>query len=345
VDKQEIDRSFLLLLFSGILGTLLSQPVIFVLTGISLSYAVRYVQSRSKAHFSQWALLTILCGSVFILVFQIHIRPSMNNAYLTSYWQAGFPEFPPTTFEELDGLLGSLYKVLQDPVGLSLTGGSFLLAYIGAVQVVGRSKPIAAIVLGPLIISFVAGSLRLYPFQGRVVLFLAPSLILLVATGIETLISHSSRMRIPILIGLIPILIYPSIKDGIDRGVSPRPREEMRPVVHYLHSKYLEGDKIYVYTSALPAYQYYSIVTGRSDVPYSKGLFSREEPALYLKDVENLCENPRVWVVFSHVYTGEMGNEEHLITEHLDSIGQDVITGRFPGASIYLYDLSNCSAE
>ena len=69
-------------------------------------------------------------------------------------------------------------------------------------------------------------------------------------------------------------------------------------------------DILYLYCSSQFAFKYYAKQFGFDDDEYAIGIFSRGTLGNYTKDLDKLRGNKRVWLVFSHVYTGEGIDEE-----------------------------------
>jgi hypothetical protein len=62
----------------------------------------------------------------------------------------------------------------------------------------------------PIALALLASGLRKYPFHGRIILFLVPALLLLIANGLDGVAARLDRRRIfPILATLL--LIYPCL--------------------------------------------------------------------------------------------------------------------------------------
>ena len=67
---------------------------------------------------------------------------------------------------------------------------------------------------------------------------------------------------------------------------------------------------------------------------YVLGVSSLGAWEIYIRDLDKLRGNKRVWVLFSHSWT-----EEQFFLSYLDSIGGRVDSFKKRGAAVYLYDL------
>jgi hypothetical protein len=188
-------------------------------------------------------------------------------------------------------------------------------------------------------IVLLASALRQYPFSGRLLLFLVPPALLLIAHGgarIGTVLARSSRL---IAATFVFLLTGPPVAEAMYRFVWPRTTEEIRPVMNRVRDAWRDGDHLYVYYGARPAFEYYAARTRLAEVPTSFGRASREGWRQYLTELDAL-QGRRVWLLFAHVYDWGTVDEEQLFLFHLDRRGVrlDQINDR--RASAYLYDLT-----
>jgi hypothetical protein len=101
---------------------------------------------------------------------------------------------------------------------------------------------------------------------------------------------------------------------------------------------------LYVSNGALPAFRFYAPFYGLENISYEFG--RREDyknPQNILSQLESLKGQPRLWILFSHVYEKENFNEREFALQHLDQLGEKKREFRLPGTSVflYLYDLGN----
>ncbi|GAH14916.1 unnamed protein product, partial [marine sediment metagenome] len=122
-----------------------------------------------------------------------------------------------------------------------------------------------------------------YPFEGRLLLFITPCMILIIAQGIDYIqrkMAQNSRLLGLALVCIL--LIQPVILAGY-RLIKPRAPEELRPVMHYLNEHHEQEDVIYVYYASLNAFQYYSSRFDYTD-DYIIGIEARNDWINYYKD-------------------------------------------------------------
>jgi hypothetical protein len=134
----------------------------------------------------------------------------------------------------------------------------------------------------------------LYPFYGRLVLFLAPGVPLVLARGLEGM----RRWMHPWALGLVGLVMLASpVWTACHFAVMPRSRCELRPLLEYVRTNCQRGDLVYLCWHTGFHYQYYEYLSGGVAAEVI-----REVPAAQL--VERLEQPPavrRVWAVHSAV--------------------------------------------
>ena len=236
--------------------------------------------------------------------------------------------------------LDSFFGIFSNPVGLTLVGIAGAAAIIGARKLLAEHADRFLLLVIPIGLALLASGLHLYPFQGRLLLFSVPSLILLIAAGLGTIQTETKDVLPllgPLLLGLLFLQpLWTAARDFRQ----PRGVEESRPVIQYIEKHRSEGDILYAYYSAEYALDYYRQRGLIGPIDLIVGVESRENWRAYREDLDRLRGQKRVWVLFSHVWTNAGADEERLFVDHLDDIGERLDAVQAPGTSAYLYDLS-----
>lgn len=201
-----------------------------------------------------------------------------------------------------------------------------------------------ALLLAPLLLVLVASALRLYPFGGtaqtggRVLIFLIPSFVFLMAEGAEQVRLRAGRVLGSVAaIALVGLMLIPSLTYAA--VIVPQIRSETKPLLEYANENRAPGDLLYVYYNSRSSLDYYGPRYGwdRSNTVY--GVCSRLQPAAYLPDLARLRGHARVWFLFVDT-TGPGGyNERGLMLSFLDFIGKRLDDRVSTGVSLFLYDL------
>ncbi|MGQ9817507.1 MAG: hypothetical protein ACUVQ3_06135 [bacterium] len=319
-----------------------SFPSVFVFCGIWLVLTLIMLKNKNGKAFS----LLMLGGIIWFLSLGINYSISLQhltkNKGLAEFWQNAFIPLPPKSLSDLYLLLYNLIRVFKNPAGFSIYEllSSILIFFIGIITCWQKNKYYALIFIAPVIITMLGSSLHLYPFEGRLLLFITPVLFVFAGSGISYLyeIIRKNSQFVAILIATI-LLIHP-IGVAFFHLIRPRAPEELRTVLEYVQKHKNNSDIIYVYYGAVNAFRYYQKKFSNIGDNYITGVESRLDWIGYYRDIERLSGNKRVWFLFSHVAKHLGVNEEKLFLSYLNIKGQRIESFTTSGASAYLYDLS-----
>jgi uncharacterized membrane protein len=330
--------SFALFGVTGSIALWFSHPAFFVLAGI----AVGLVVHRTKH--PQWASLTtlLLVFSIwavsFLLLYSISLVHLSSDQSLANYWASSFMPFPPRSLLDIQWFFSTFFAIFESPVGLPLSGLAALGFVIGCRSMFLTVKFIILVL--PIILTLLASGFHKYPFSGRLLLFLVPSLLILIAEGASYIREKTlERDKIIGITFIVLLLLMPHLL-AAKRFVNPVFVEEIRPVINYIRTARHTGDVIYLHHNAYYAFEYYLERFGFPDNSYIRGASSEGNRQGYIEDLDNLRGHKRVWILFSHVSRGESVDEEQLFLFYLDRIGRRLDSHKEIGASVYLYDLS-----
>ncbi|MCP5094647.1 MAG: hypothetical protein GY943_03750 [Chloroflexi bacterium] len=146
---------------------------------------------------------------------------------------------------------------------------------------------------------FVAYGFGLYPFDTRYVLMITPLFFASIAAGLLFLWRwRPISVGLSVLIGVVFILFWPNLHI-LPNPWRALPREELHPVMDYLHEQVQADDAIYVYYGAIPAYTVYQKVDNETIY----GSWFREWPLNEKVDEIQTAVGaaPRFWIIFAHI--------------------------------------------
>ena len=332
----------------GSLTVWLSYPSVFLLAGLE---AWNLFTASSK-HWYKIIINRIGIYLTWVVSFAsfyfVTIADTLTNEDLSSSWSDRYPD----SFGDILWLFDALGRFFYHPMGFSgIADGIGIFAFIvGCVAWYRRNRSIFLALIAPFIVTMLAAYLRQYPFRDRLVLFLAPLGMLIVAEGTALLLTQLRKINLNNryrcwLFGLLGIvclyaLTVPAIFRTSNFIIHPEVKHEARPVVEYVAAEYQPGDQIYVYAGAVQTFTYYVDLKDYSDLNYINGSanFSQkgsiqETRSQFATEIEPLTGN-RVWFVFR-----AEESEELAAREYLDTIGKQLDSFRQPGASAYLYQL------
>lgn len=340
-------------LFTALLGSLViwfSHPSIFILGGLEGYYLLTANRKLRLTIFLNRLTIYLSWLISFGLFYWLTIANTMNNEDLASSWSSRYP----SSLIDLGWLLDALGRFFYNPMGFTgITDGIGIFAFVfGCVAWYKKDKAYFGALLAPFIATLIAAYLQQYPFRERLVVFLVPLAIIIVAEGVAWLVSQfapaqgsSKRKFLGLILGSICLvgLTIPQIARAGSFVFTPELKHEIRPVTEYVLSQQQPGDLIYVYSLGAQGFSYYAQRLGYSDKDYILGsgnLTHKDKEAAQnwqelQTDIKPLQGKPRVWFVLR---AEEPETKE--ILKYLNQIGQKKDSfNKYPGASAYLYNL------
>ena len=337
---------------AGAVGIWFSQPATFVAGGVALALVVSCVAQKDWGG----AGLAGLAGTLFLLSFgaEYHflIRHIRLDHFL-EYWSRDLMPFPPSSPWHLLWIWDTFIFLFIFPMGLALKGLGAFSFLCGVISMLKRNRDTLFILFFPALITIVASALQRYPLRGRLVLFLAPFLAILMAEGIRQVfeMDRSKRLSAGVLFAVL-LFLQPLADAAVNIRYPEETRsrmgssEEVRPVLRYIRDHWRDGDLLYVFSSSEIAFRYYSLLLGADFREVIIGASLRKDfENTYRKELDRLRGRDRVWVLFSHVSSNERwkeGNVERMVG-YLETLGKRQDQVRHPGAFAYLFDLTDSS--
>lgn len=339
-------RLWLSIILTSLAGAFLiwfSHPSIFVLAGVGLTLVIQSLETKNWRKLIWLSVPAILwLGSFALNYWLTHLDPihypRMVNAWSDS---TAFMPMPPLSMEGLLWFPKTFLAVFPQTAGLYLSGLAALCLIAGCVSLMKENRYSFFLFILPAVVTLIVSGLHAYPFQGRLILFLIPCLVIFIGEGADRIITitRPTGLVIPACLCLL-LFLYP-VHTAVSNLFDPArlEREEVRPVLAYLSEHYQAGDDIYLYPSTWAAFEYYDDRFGLEHVPYQEGVISSRGWDDYARDLKGLKGTPRVWIVFSHVHTRYGVNEKEFYLYVLDGIGKRIRSFEQTGAAIFLYDL------
>ena len=328
------------LTIAGLLALWLSHPSLFILAGIGTTLFLLHLQKRDFASLGLVTGMGVAWLANVGLLYTLTLADLRNNSFMKEYWREAFAPMPPWSnigwyWDAFRGNADSLLAITFAPLLL------FLMMLGGLAILFKQKRHSAVMVAWMLVFTLLASSLGLYPSSERMVLFLAPVMILLIGVALGHVV-QSLRGR-PVISSVVALLagiylFYDALPLTVEQFISPKYFEHIRPTMDYLRGAWKEGDTLYVSYGGAPAFEYYAPMYGLEDIDYTAG--EREEyenPARMIQRLETQKGQERVWVLFSHVYEMEGFNEHDFLFEYLKENGTRRRAFVEPGTSVYLY--------
>jgi hypothetical protein len=186
----------------------------------------------------------------------------------------------------------------------------------------------------------------MYPFSGRLILFLVPYFLLLIAAGFDFFVDAalafgaSKRIEIPVAcVALLVLCVWP-----LGKAHPPFYDSETRPMIAYLGSNRRDGDAVYVHEGAWRQYQFYGPEFSlRSDqaetITRTPATQLGPKTLTILKNIDRYRGKSRFWILFASSYPVEAS----CALGYLDTIGVRLDRQVAYNSSVSLYSLRDSS--
>ena len=317
---------------TSLIGILTQYGLALLLLAVNIVFIINWsISNRQKMMILKWAIAQLLLLATVWFVYETTLKHQLivggfGSFYLSDgYWSTGegvLAGIPSFFFNNTIQILEYMY-----PIWIPLWG-ALILAGVVFSNKTKELKTVLWVFFVALIATFIGGVFRLYPYvANRQLLFLSPFFYILLTLGLERL--SLIRPKWVLTFVLTIIIGYVGLRSSIDYLIKPG-GEELRPIVETLKGSIQPSDRIYVYYTSEPAFDYY--YRGPKN-PIILGIKSREEPGKYLDQlIPYLNEKNRIWLVFSHCVLGECG----IITNSIATIRNVEIIQYESGAWLYL---------
>lgn len=357
---RQVNRPLTPLRTAGLatLGALLiwfSHAAIFVLAAAALALLLVKLraQRHSRAQLAAWTAVAATWSATFGIAYAVSLRKLGQVDYLLAYWRDQGAFAPADgAVSSLDWLGGAYLRFFANPTGLAFTSLAAALFLLGCAALIldvrhgtrsvdeegNDSAVLLALLLGPILLALAASWLGRYPFKDRLILFLAPSAMLLIGFGLLRLRQIGGQYGYWVAgVAAALLLAQPAVL-AAQAVVSPRTGQEFRAAFDYMNPRIEAGDVVYVYERTGPQALYYldyrDMRVDEPAVRYVFGTSRRGKWENHQAELDSLLGLPRVWVLFPtnfHVRDG---------LEYLAERGELIDTHQQPGVEILLYDLA-----
>jgi len=339
---------------AGFIAIWFAYPAYFALLGLGLALLVLlYRQGDRKGMLGIGLCLlawSVSIGIYFAVGLESIRASSAHQAIWRDVWDQQLAAFMPPlyTLKGWQWLFSRTIEVFKYPVGSQVQGLSALVFLVGIVRLViqrkANNRAQLWLLAAPILTTLLASALHLYPYMGRLVLFLVPNYLLLMASGLDVI---QERVKLPAVV--LPILglalIVPSLFCSKLYCVQS---EEIKPVLSYIQAHKQADDVVLVYYGAQPALAYYAsryqlppVLSGEYDA-YVTGMDRRNRPEERHEFVTRLLNTAgqhyrRLWLLTTHLH----GNEGREYIQQLNTSAHLLTSYRYKGGGTYLYQINS----
>jgi hypothetical protein len=322
---------------AGAAAVWFSHASVFVLAGTGTCFAWACLRGRHWRGLAWFGAVLSLWLVSFGTGYLLFLKELGTSAYLLQFWKTSFMPLPPRSVADLNWFPQTFFAVLEMPGGLVAQGVSGAILGVLALLIGGlalwREKPLAlAALLSPVGFTLLASGLHKYPFGDRLVLFLVPGVLLVIAAGAAEIWQRLAPAWPQLGAAIVGLLVFCPLLAAAGKAIDPGRDDQIKPMLQYLKDQRQEGELIYVYASSWPAYLFYADQYGLPKTGgVQRGTLGRTF-ATYAQDVDGLARQGRVWLLFSHHQ-----NAQRAFLGQMDRSGVKLAGRSAPGAAVYLY--------
>jgi hypothetical protein len=189
-----------------------SHPSIFVLASVGIIGLARSVAARDRRWIGLWLVVGMAWMASFEGVHAVANRQLNGSNMMWRFWNFAFPPIPPRSLRDALWPIRRLAYYFINPLNFDVPFGpaismlpAFGLAVLGLIRLARLDNYRLALLVLPVAFTMAASTFRLYPFHGRVILFLTPIFLIAIAAGLEAV--RKSRGRGPIYYTLAAIVL------------------------------------------------------------------------------------------------------------------------------------------
>lgn len=332
-------RRWAVLALAGAAAVWFSHPAAFVLGGIGTALLLEATTKRDRTRFLAAAATTAAWLVSFAACYFLFTRQLGRNDYLLDYWAGHFLPLPPRSAGDLAWLAEHYFAPFEMPGGMAGTeiragGLAGVLFLIGLWNLARDRWPVAVAVALPGLFALAASGVHMYPFAGRLLLFLVPLLVLGVARGawaVAAALRPAQPVAAAVLVGVL--LAAPALEAYQSLRRPPR-EEQLTGVLAAVRHELRPGDKVYVYYGAVPAFLHYTRDDPFPTEMLTLGTEARANRTEYRDQLAAVGRHPRVWLIFSHRHK----HEESVITAYAEALGRGGQVHAAEGAAAYRFD-------
>lgn len=262
-DRESYWRILALSMFAGF-------AVWLSLTAVYLLAAIALVQAWAFYTYGKWKSLRLLIagstlwGVSFLLHYGLiksHIAAQGMAENLRRYSAYVSPPLPPTSLAELRTLRESIEHVFYFPGAMTFIGLALFTYGVGCISLWKRNKELFFLMVLPIVFAALASALHQYPFRGRYLLFIMPSMCLILGEGIGLFLNQNSTNLRRAGYLLMAILLTQPLAHSIGVLIEPRTGpgggSHTTRVLEYIQERWHEGDTIYVDSTQLSTFLFY----------------------------------------------------------------------------------------
>ena len=328
----------------GMISTWFSHASTFILAGVGTTLLLYSFVERNWKELRDIGIVSFLWASSFAIHYMVSLKNLTHSEHMQDYWLDSFMPLPPLSFADLGWFIDTYFHFFYETLSLSVPGLGGLGLLFGMIGIFLTQRLKFFALCSPIFFTLLASGLHLYPFHGRLILFLTPIACLFIGEGFGDLVrrlsDYSESFYWPVYV-LLGLLLFDPLLATVKKIRKPYGPEDIKPVLEHTLEHFKNGDMLYVHNGAQPAFKFYRDRYGFNERQYIEGTpWGKHVWEDYYDDLQQLSEHSRAWVMFSHPQKSLGVDEEKLFLQRLDILGKKRDVFRSDGAVVYLYEFT-----
>lgn len=327
-----------------------SHVTVFGLAAVGLLGLIVRRHHRDLDQFKRDLPVWVLWVVSLAVCYFTYLSRLIQDSELTDYWEVveGYAPLIPRSAQDVLWYSDTFMYLFRHTAGIPAAELAAFFFILGAAVMWRRRRLWLAMFVLPVLLALLASAFGKYAFTGRLILFAAPCVLLLVGSAFDFLRERCGRVSAWVVgIGAVLLLVGP-FYDVAYRTKNPVSENEVREALDYLAENAASDDVIYLSSGTLKPYLYYS----------RRGRFTRDivingnrhghnhfDWDRVTEDLVDFQGKDRVWVLFSGVWRAKGFNEEEVFLENARRLGVEKQLQTFAGVNIYLFDFSEYGAR
>lgn len=339
IEKGDINRTKIIsILLITTVALWSSHPSVFVISGLAIVLFFSSLKNRDWKSIRDFSLIGLVVTGNIIFIYTFQVDRIFEIPFYFDWWSSYFAPFPLSEEFEYRWYLNTFRNFVnfigfKQITTLGLVG---VVLFLGIVSLYERQRVVLFMLGSPIVMLIMASWLSIYPMGNRLMLFVVPCMIIFIAEGIMSIwYSVTGRFKILFPAVVTVILLGAPMSNSIG-GLVHSPEDGVREVVEQLNAEWQEGDTLYIYYNAKPAFDYYFSSRQKEEISYVVGIKARGNWVRYKDDIDSIITNDRVWFFFSAVCC----EEQRDFIQYLDEVGVQAVSivGDDGAGFLYLFE-------
>jgi len=259
-------KNILLLGLSGGLIIWISSACIFILTALGLTAVTMIVINKKWKDLISVLPVFVIWLVSFVFLYKISLSQMVHGDSLKATWVGAFGPDAIFSFTTLAWMRDVFFEMFKQPGGMYLPKLPFhigilgsLIFFAGCWQLFKRDKEHFLLFVSPVLITLFAALIGKYPFRGRVILFLVPSIIAVLSSSVNIKFNKARGISSVIALVIAYVLLYQPFMAAMHNFTRGRGgSEHNRQALAFMQKYYLPGDMIFFNTSGQFSFWYYA---------------------------------------------------------------------------------------